>query len=85
MTMQICMKIYLFKTKKAEYISAADMAGQKPLLFITGKMWSKIEDADLEFINFAEAYQFILTNKIPVYNISQGSWQKEIKEYERSK
>ena len=48
-------------------------------------MWSRIEGADLEFINFAESYQFILTNKIPVYNISQGSWQKEIQEYERSK
>ena len=46
-------------------------------------MWSRIENADIEFINFEEAYQFILTNNINVYNISQGSWQKEIQEYER--
>ena len=63
--------------------------GPKTLAFYndknTGEMWSRIEGADLEFINFAEAYQFILTNKISVYNMSQGSWQKEIQEYERSK
>ena len=46
-------------------------------------MWSKIEGADIEFLNFSEAYYFILTNNIPVYNMSQGSWQKEIQEYER--
>lgn len=49
----------------------------------TGKMWSRIENKDMDFINFEEAYQFIQANKIRVYNISQGSWQKEIKEYER--
>ncbi|GEM_PF-3570935 len=63
--------------------------GPKTLTFYndknTGEMWSRIEGADLNFINFAEAYQFIKTNKIPVYNISMGSWQKEIQEYERSK
>ncbi len=48
-------------------------------------MWSRIENADIEFINFEEAYQFIKDNNINVYNISQGSWQKEIQEFERSK
>lgn len=61
--------------------------GPKTLTFYndknTGEMWSRIEGADIEFINFEEAYYFILTNNIPVYNISQGSWQKEIQEYER--
>lgn len=49
----------------------------------TGEMWSRIENADIDFINFEEAYQFIQANKIKVYNISQGSWQKEIQEFER--
>lgn len=49
----------------------------------TGEMWSRIEGADIEFMNFEEAYYFIQTNKIQVYNMSQGSWQKEIQEYER--
>ena len=75
MIMRIYMKIYLFLMEFLTYYNDKN----------TGEMWSKIEGADLEFINFAEAYQFILTNKIPVYNISQGSWQKEIQEYERSK
>ena len=46
-------------------------------------MWSRIDSADITFVNFEEAYQFILTNKINVYNISIGSWQKEIQEFER--
>ena len=75
--------------KESRIYFGSGYGGPKTLTFYndknTGKMWSKIEGADLEFINFAEAYQFILTNKIPVYNISQGSWQKEIKEYDRSK
>ena len=61
--------------------------GPKTLVFYndktTGKMWSQIEGADMKFINFEEAYNFIITNKIRVYNISYGSWEKEIKEYER--
>lgn len=61
--------------------------GTKTLAFYndknTDKMWSRIDNADITFINFEEAYQFILTNKIYVYNISHGSWQKEIQEFER--
>lgn len=61
--------------------------GSKTLAFYndknTGKMWSRIENTDIDFINFEEAYQFIQANKIKVYNISQGSWQKEIQEFER--
>lgn len=61
--------------------------GSKTLTFYndknTGQMWSRIENADIQFTNFEEAYYFILTNKIPVYNMSQGSWKKEIQEYER--
>ena len=33
--------------------------------------------------NFEEAYQFILANRIKVYNILHGSWQIEIQEFER--
>ena len=49
----------------------------------TGEMWSRIENADMDFINFEEAYQFILANRIKVYNILHGSWQIEIQEFER--
>lgn len=79
----------LIQDKKSKIYFGSGYNGKKTLTFYndknTGKMWSKIEGADLEFINFAEAYQFILTNNIPVYNMSCGSWEKEIKQYERSK
>ena len=75
--------------KESRIFIGSGYNGLKTLVFYndknTGKMWSKIECTDLEFINFAEAYYFILTNNIPVYNISQGSWEKEIQKYERSK
>ena len=77
------------KVRQLSAVAASDPVHFENLAFYndknTGEMWSRIEGADLEFINFAEAYQFILTNKIPVYNMSQGSWQKEIQEYKRSK
>lgn len=77
------------KDKDSNIYFGSGYNGPKTLTFYndknTGEMWSRIEGADLNFINFAEAYQFIKTNKIPVYNISMGSWQKEIQEYERSK
>ena len=79
----------LIQDKESKIYFGSGYNGKKTLTFyndkFTGEMWSKIEGADLEFINFAESYQFILTNKISVYNMSQGSWQKEIQEYERSK
>ena len=79
----------LIKDKDSNIYFGSGYNGKKTLTFYndknTGKMWSQIEGADLEFINFAEAYQFILTNNIPVYNMSCGSWEKEIKQYERSK
>lgn len=75
------------KDKKYNILYGSGYYGSKTLAFYndknTGKMWSRIEGADIEFMNFEEAYYFILTNKIPVHNISQGSWQKEITEYER--
>ena len=77
------------KDKDSNIYYGSGFGGPKILTFYndknTGKMWSKIEGADIEFLNFSEAYYFILTNNIPVYNMSQGSWQKEIKEYERSR
>lgn len=76
------------KDKKYNMFCGSGYNGSKTLVFYndknTGKTWSRIEGVDLKFINFAEAYQFILANNIPVYNISLGSWQKEIKEYERN-
>lgn len=76
------------KDKESNILYGSGFGGPKTLSFYndkyTGKMWSKIEGADIEFINFEEAYYFILTNKIRVYNMSQGSWQKEIKEYEKN-
>ena len=75
------------KNKNNNTLYGSGYNGAKTLTFYndknTGEMWSRIEGADIEFVNFEEAYYFILTNKIRVYNISQGSWQKEIKEYER--
>lgn len=75
--------------KESKIYFGSGYDGPKTLTFYndknTGKMWSRIEGADLEFINFAEAYQFILTNNIPVYNMSYSAWKKEIQEYERSK
>lgn len=77
----------LVQDKESKKYFGSGYGGPKTLVFYndknTGKMWSRIEGADIEFLNFSEAYYFILTNKIPVYNISQGSWQKEITEYER--
>ena len=74
--------------KESKIYFGSGYNGPKTLSFYndkyTGKMWLKIEGADIEFINFEEAYYFILTNKIRVYNISHGSWQKEIKEYEKN-
>lgn len=37
--------------------------------------------AEIEFETFNLAYKFILENEIEVYNISQGSYAKEIKKY----
>ena len=77
----------LIKDKASNIYFGSGYDGPKTLTFYndknTGKMWSKMENADIEFINFEEAYQFILTNNINVYNISQGSWKQEIKEFER--
>lgn len=77
----------LIKDKESNIYFGSGYNGPKTLTFYndknTGKMWSQIEGADIEFMNFEEAYYFILMNNIPVYNISQGSWQKEIQEYER--
>ena len=77
----------LIKDKESNIYFGSGYNGPKTLTFYndknTGKMWSQIEGADIEFMNFEEAYYFILINNIPVYNISQGSWQKEIQEYER--
>lgn len=77
----------LVKDNQSNIYFGSGYAGPKTLTFYndkqTGKMWSQIEGADIEFINFEEAYYFILTNKIRVYNISHGSWEQEIKEYER--
>ena len=75
------------KDKDSNIYFGSGYDGPKTLTFYndkyTGIMWSQIEGADIEFINFEEAYYFILTNNIPVYNMSQGSWEKEIREYER--
>ena len=75
------------KDEKTNIYFGSGYGGPKTLVFYndknTGQMWSRIEDTDIEFITFEEAYYFILTNNIPVYNISQGSWAKEIQEYER--
>ena len=77
----------LIQDKESKIYIGSGYNGSKTLSFYndknTGEMWSRIENADIEFINFEEAYQFILNNNINVYNISQGSWQKEIQEYER--
>lgn len=76
-----------YKDKETNIIFGSGYNGSKTLAFYndkkTDKMWSRIEDADLEFINFAEAYRFILANNIPVHNISCGSWEEEIKEFKR--
>ena len=75
------------KDKDSNIYFGSGYDGPKTLTFYndknTGERWSRIENADIEFINFEEAYQFILTNNINVYNISQGSWKQEIKEFER--
>ena len=73
--------------KKSRIFIGSGYNGLKTLGFYndknTGEMWSRIENADMDFINFEEAYQFILANRIKVYNILHGSWQIEIQEFER--
>ena len=78
---------HIVKDKDRNMYFGSGYDGPKTLSFYndkhTGEMWSQIKGADIEFINFEEAYYFIITNNIPVYNMSHGSWEKEIKEYER--
>ncbi len=73
--------------KKSRIFIGSGYNGLKTLVFYndknTGEMWSRIENADMDFINFEEAYQFILANRIKVYNILHCSWQIEIQEFER--
>lgn len=73
--------------KESRIFIGSGYNGVKTLVFYndknTGEMWSRIENADMDFINFEEAYQFILANRIKVYNILHGSWQKEIQVFER--
>lgn len=39
---------------------------------------------EIEFETFNSAYKFILENEIEVYNISQGSYAKEIQKYNKN-